>query len=148
MNSELLSKAAAYCSASEHCVTEVTDKLLKWGADSTEIPPIIDYLLKEKYIDENRYCRAFVNDKLRFAKWGRQKIAYMLSAKRVDKEALAAALDSIDEEQYQKILIDLLKSKLKTIRTSEPQQLKLKLYRFAASRGFEASDITKAIKNI
>ena len=148
MNQELLYKAASYCSGSEHCISEVQTKLTAWGAESEEIQPIIDYLLQEKYIDESRYCKAFVNDKLRFAKWGRQKIAYMLQVKHVDKSAAREALESIDEEQYEKILEDVLRAKIKSLRSVEPEQRNLKLYRFAASRGFESRTISRVLKRI
>ena len=42
--------------------------------DAAGLPPdaserIIARLLKERFIDESRYTRFFVNDKLRFNKW-------------------------------------------------------------------------------
>lgn len=148
INTEFVVKAAAYCSTSEHCVSEVADKLQKWGAEQCDIDTIIKYLCEEQYIDEHRYCKAFVNDKLRFAKWGRRKITYMLSAKHVDKKALAEALDAIDEDLYISILTDLLRSKLRSLRSVAPEQQKLKLYSFAASRGFESSAIAAAIKQL
>jgi len=148
MNQELLYKAATYCSGSEHCISEVQTKLTAWGAESDEIQPIIDYLLQEKYIDEDRYCRAYVNDKLRFAKWGRIKIRYMLQVKHLNQFAIQDALCAIDDEQYQTILADLLRAKMKSLRSVDPQQRNLKLIRFAASRGFEPNIISQVIKQI
>ncbi len=156
MNNELLQKAAAYCSVAERCVSDVREKLTLWLAKDSEdnhlntadIESIIDYLLKEKYIDETRYCRAFVNDKLRFAKWGRQKINYMLQVKHVDKAAIREAIDAIDEEIYLDVLEDVLRTKKKSLRSVESEQVNIRLYRFAASRGFETSEISKVLKRI
>ncbi len=148
MNQELLYKAATYCSGAERCIADVKAKLSTWGAESDDVQPIIDYLLQEKYIDEFRYCRAYVNDKLRFAKWGRQKIVYMLQSKHIDKSAIKSAIETIDDEQYECILTEVLKSKAKSLRSVESEQRKIKLYRFAASRGFESQVIGKVIKTI
>ena len=49
---------AAYCSAAEHCKAEVNEKLQKWGLPYEVINRIIDRLVVEKFIDEERYCRA------------------------------------------------------------------------------------------
>ena len=148
MNNELLFKAAGYCSGSEHCISEVREKLSQWGCEAADIEPIIDYLLKENYIDEARYCRAFVSDKLRFAKWGRQKISYMLQARHVDKAAIREAIDAIDEDMYLDVLENVLRAKKKALRSVEPEQVNLRLYRFAASRGFETSEISKVLNRI
>lgn len=148
MNQELLHKAAVYCSRSEHCIAEVTEKLTAWGAEQQEIQPIIDYLIKEQYINQQRYCQAFVNDKLRFAKWGKQKIAYMLAMKHIDRSVINDALDNIDYEEYISILTDLLRTKQRSIRSIEPQQQKLRLYRYAASRGFTTTEISNALKQL
>ena len=59
---EALNRMAAYCSAAEHCKAEVNEKLQKWGLPYEVINRIIDRLVVEKFIDEERYCRAFVND--------------------------------------------------------------------------------------
>ena len=72
---EMLHRAAAYCSTAERCIQDVQKKI-----DAAGLPPdaserIIARLLKERFIDESRYTRFFVNDKLRFNKWGRVKIA-------------------------------------------------------------------------
>ena len=78
---EALNKAAAYCTLCERCISEVSAKLTAWGVPFTEQEKIIARLIDEKFIDEARYCRAFVNDKLRFNRWGRIKIIATLRYK-------------------------------------------------------------------
>ena len=79
---EALNRVAAYCSAAEHCRAEVSDKLQKWGIAYDAIERILARLEAEKYIDDERYCRAFIGDKFRFAKWGKMKIGQGLYMKR------------------------------------------------------------------
>ena len=67
-------KASYYCSLSEHCIQKVREKLVQWGTPKEFIDPIIDKLLEDDYINEERFARAFVKDKFRFNHWGRVKI--------------------------------------------------------------------------
>lgn len=134
---EALSRVAFYCSAAEHCRSEVDDKLKKWGLEADVIERILARLEAEKYIDTERYCRAFVDDKLRFSKWGKVKIAQALYFKKIPSETASKYLGDIDEEEYLAILSHLLVSKRRTIRAKDDYDLKAKLIRFAMSRGFE-----------
>lgn len=143
---EALNRMAAYCSAAEHCKAEVNEKLQKWGLPYEVINRIIDRLVAEKFIDEERYCRAFVNDKFRFAKWGKMKIAQGLYMKKIPSDVAWRHLNEIDEEEYLSILRDLLASKRKSIHAKDDYELNGKLMRFAVSRGFELKDIRRCIE--
>ena len=143
---EALNRMAAYCSAAEHCKAEVNEKLQKWGLPYEVINRIIDRLVVEKFIDEERYCRAFVNDKFRFAKWGKMKIAQGLYMKKIPSDVAWRHLNEIDEEEYLSILRDLLASKRKSIHAKDDYELNGKLMRFAVSRGFELKDIRRCIE--
>ena len=57
---EALNKAAAYCTLCERCISEVSKKLTTWGVPPAEQQRIIDRLQDEGFINEERYCRAFV----------------------------------------------------------------------------------------
>ncbi len=144
---ELLHKAAAYCSASEHCISEVKNKLESWGASESEQQRIIEYLEKNNFLNEERYAEAFVKDKFRFNKWGKVKIYMALTAKDVGKKAADAALSAIDETEYEEMLTAILKSKAKSIKYKSEYERKGKLTLFAQSRGFEYNVIEKVLKN-
>ena len=88
---ELLHKAASYCSISEHCTSEVEEKLLAWGVSADDKQKIIDRLIVEDFINEKRYCTHFVKDKFRFNKWGKIKIAYALRQKGLRDELVSHA---------------------------------------------------------
>ena len=61
-----LHRTAALCTASEKCTADIRQKLQDWGADEADTARIIAYLIREKFLDETRFCQAFVKDKLRF----------------------------------------------------------------------------------
>ena len=139
--SEAFRKVSAFCSCAEHCRSEVVEKLQRWGIAYKTIDEIIARLVAEKFIDEERYSRAFIRDKYRFDKWGKVKIAQALSLKKIPRFTFQRFLDEIDREEYLAILNGLLASKRKSIRAADEYELNGKLVRFALSRGFEMDDI-------
>ncbi|MBP1677417.1 MAG: regulatory protein RecX [Bacteroidetes bacterium] len=145
---ELLHKAASYCSISEHCISEVDEKLTAWGIEPDNKEKIITRLLSEDFINEKRYCIAFVKDKFRFNKWGKIKISFALKQKGLPAELITQALKTIDEGEYEEMLAELLKSKLKTIKWEYEYEKMGKLFSFAQSRGFESAVIDRAVRGI
>ncbi len=127
---------AALCAQAEHCQQEMRDKMRRWELDETVQNRIIDRLIKERYVDDERYARAFVKDKIRYNKWGRRKVQQGLWQKRIDADIQQRVLDEIDEKEYLDVLRPLLKQKRKSIRAANDYELNQKLARFALSRGF------------
>ena len=127
---------AAVCAQAEHCEQEMRDKMKRWELDETVQNRIIDRLTKERYIDNERYARAFVKDKIRYNKWGRRKVQQALWMKRIDKDIQQRVLDEIDEKEYLDVLRPLLKQKRKSVKAQSDYELNQKLVRFALGRGF------------
>ena len=127
---------AALCAQAEHCQQEMRDKMRRWELDESVQNRIIDCLIKERYVDDERYARAFVKDKIRYNKWGRRKVQQALWQKRIDADIQQRVLDEIDEKEYLDVLRPLLKQKRKSIRAANDYELNQKLARFALSRGF------------
>ena len=145
---ELLHKAASYCSISEHCVSEVVEKLTAWGVSITDKQKIVDRLISEDFINEKRFCIYFVKDKFRFNKWGKIKISYALKQKGLSSELINSALSTIDEGEYQEMLALILKTKLVGLKFEFEYEKQGKLFRFAQSRGFESNVIVRVIRTI
>ena len=142
---EALNKAAAYCTLCERCISEVSTKLTAWGVPHSEQKKIIARLTNEQFIDEARYCRAFVNDKVRFNRWGRIKITAALREKRLPDEHIREAIDNIDEEQYNNALAEVIAAKRKELKGKDDYATQQKIIRHAASRGYELALIIKTI---
>lgn len=143
---EALHKAAAYCSNCERCIYDVTEKLETWGIDTCAQKRIIDRLIEEKFIDEERFCRFFINDKFKFNKWGKIKISQALYQKKVSSKLYTEFLNQIDEQEYLQTLRDLIATKKRSTSAANEYLLNMKLIRFAASRGFELDAIHKCIQ--
>ena len=127
---------AALCAQAEHCQQEMRDKLKRWGIDESAQERIIQRLINEHYIDDERYTRAFVKDKIRYNKWGRRKVQQGLWLKHIDPKIQQRVLDEIDENEYLSVLRPLLRPKQKTVKAQNDNELNQKLVRFAIGRGF------------
>ncbi|MBR1387382.1 MAG: RecX family transcriptional regulator [Alloprevotella sp.] len=145
---QLFDRAATLCAHREVCRDDVRQKLYAWGARSEWVDDLLDRLVDEQYIDEQRYAEAFVHDKALFNQWGRVKIRHMLEMKQLPASLIEQALQTIDEDQYTGQLRELLLQKLPTIRAKNEYERAQKLLRFAAGRGYEAELIFQTISNL
>lgn len=132
-----MARAARLCSGSEHCTSQIQEKLRSWGASDEEADDIIGYLVKEKFIDNMRFSRAYCHDKFLYSHWGRVKIKQMLRHLRLSDEEIEEGMTAIPEEDYLQALSEALRAKDRTLRDSDPYQRKGKLVRHLLSRGFE-----------
>lgn len=145
---ELKNKAEAYCVQAERCPEEVLQKLTRWGAEEEAKARILASLQKDRFLDAVRYCRAFVRDKYRFARWGRNKIAQALRMKRLPSEAISAGLEEIDEDEYSRILREVLAQKRKSVTGKTEYERAMKLLRYAVSKGFTVEEIRRYVHQV
>lgn len=143
-----LARVAALCSRCEQAEWDIRKKLNDWGIAQDKADAIIDRLIDERYLDENRYANAYARDKFRFGGWGRIKIAFSLKNKHVSQSAINEAIATIDENVYLQALKHALSSKLRTIKDKDELQTKASLVRFAASRGYEPNLIYSVLPEI
>jgi regulatory protein len=146
--SQALNYAASFCSSSEHCQSEVLEKIKRFELTPEEQNQLVSRLKSEHFLDEQRFVKAFVNDKFRYSKWGKTKISYMLRQKGLSSSLIEEGLSLILDESYQDMLTDLLKQKKRSVKAATPYELKGKLFRFAAGKGFESSVISLCLKKM
>lgn len=136
---------AAVCAQAEHCEQEMRDKMKRWEIEPEAQTRIITRLVNERYIDNERFARAFVKDKIRYNKWGRRKVMQALWLKHIDDDIQQRVLDEIDDREYLDVLVPLLKQKRKAIKAKSDYELNQKLVRFALGRGFDFSLIRQCL---
>ena len=127
---------AALCAQAEHCQHEMLEKMRRWEVPETVQVRVMAKLIKERYVDDERYAQAFVKDKIRYNTWGRRKVEQGLWQKRIDEDIRKRVLDEVDDNEYLDVLRPLLKQKRKTIKAKNDYELNQKLMRFAMGRGF------------
>lgn len=130
---EWLDKAEAYCAKAEHCAADVRRKLYEWGAPSDLSDYIEEKLYANDFLNDARFCHAYVHDKVAYQKWGRLKIQAGLRALQLPDSAIRAALETIDEETYFANMKELI-----TQHKSDPEEKRI---RFLLQRGFTYNEI-------
>ena len=140
-----LQRLTALCASAEHCEYELNEKMRKWEVDESDRERVMEYLRNAKFVDDERYARAFVNDKIRYNKWGRRKGEQGLWAKHIDGDIRQRVLDEVDDSEYMSVLIDLLKAKRRGIKADTDYEVNMKLVKYAMSRGFDYHIIRRCI---
>lgn len=135
----------ALCAQVEHCQWEMLEKMRRWEVSEEAQARVMQRLVKEKYVDDERYAEAFVKDKIRYNKWGRRKVDQGLWQKHIDADIRKRVLDEVDDDEYLSVLRPLLKQKRKTTKANSDYELNQKLMRFALGRGFTFDIIRQCI---
>ena len=145
---QVLDKMAKYCAYQERCVKDVRDKLKVFDLLQEEKHEILDYLLDNHFVNNERYAKSFVRGKINQSGWGVNKIRFHLIQKGIDKDIIEDALGQTDEEVYRQRLIDILKTKNKTIKADSDFEKKRKLAAYALQKGFEGALVWEVLKDL
>lgn len=142
---EALLKLAALCSQAEHSSGEMREKMRRWQLPADAQERILQRLRADKYVDDERFCRLFVRDKLRFSGWGPRKISQALRLKGVAEGTAEAGLAEISAEEWAEALRPIIAAKRRTLKAASPYELRAKLMRFAMGRGFAMDTVRQCI---
>jgi len=137
---------AKYCAYQERCVKDVKDKLKTYDIAEKEKNIILEYLLDNRFVNDERFAKSFVRGKVNQSGWGVNKIRFHLIQKGIDKDIIEEALGQTDEETYRQRLIEILKAKAKTVKEASDYEKKRKLAAYAMQKGFEGSLIWEVLK--
>lgn len=142
---KMLSKLMALCAKAEHSTEDIKKRMAKENIDLPAQQKIIDYLVEHNFIDDNRYAKLFIEDKIAFNNWGRKKIEQALWTKHIDKNIYIPILNSVDDDVFIEKLKPLLEKKQKQINSGTEYEKRAKLIKYALSKGFEMDIILKSI---
>jgi regulatory protein len=142
---QALARLTALCASAEHCTGEMIEKMTKWEISEEAQVRIMEHLVKNKYIDDERYCRAFVHDKIQYNHWGRRKVEQALWQKRVDEAIARRVLDEVDPNEYVEILRPMLRQKQRSVTGKSDYERYMKLLKWAVGRGFTTDVIRQCI---
>jgi regulatory protein len=108
---------------------------------------IIEKLIAEGFLNEERFAETYTHSKLRSNYWGKIKIIQGLKEKSIDSQIIHAAIESINKSEYQQIIKKLLNKKLQQIRDTDSYIIKNKIARYIISKGFESNLVWDEINN-
>ena len=135
---EALEKMAKFCAYQERCQSEVKHKLFGFGLSNEEIDNIICDLIEHKFLDEERFTKAFVRGKFNQKGWGRIKIQQHLNRKQISSFCQKKGMLEINENDYLSKLEEIILKKSNSLQTEDQFIRKSKTARYAISRGFES----------
>ena len=138
-------RLAALCAQAEHCEYEMQEKMRRWEIADDAQARVMQRLITERYVDDERFARAFANDKVKYNKWGRRKVEQAMWLKHIAEDIRQRVLDSIDDEEYIAILCPLLQQKRRSVKAHNDYELRQKLIKFAIGRGFTMDIIKQCI---
>lgn len=145
---QVLLKLTSLCARSEHCSFEMLEKMRKWEVSDVIQAEVMQHLVSEHYVDDARYARFFINDKIKYNKWGRRKVEQALWLKHIDPKISGPILDEVEGDTYMDILIPLLRSKLRSVKGRNDYEIRGKLIRFGMSRGFDMDQVIEAVDSL
>lgn len=145
---QAFSQLAARCAAAEYCPDDMRRKMAAWLLPEGAEERILQRLVDNRFIDENRYAEAFARDKFRYNRWGAQRIRIELQRRHIAPGIIETALGTIDETDADDTLCRLLAQKRRTTRGHSAYEVKMKLLRFALGRGFSMEQARRCLDRL
>jgi len=143
----IIEKIQSYCLYQDRCIKEVKNKLYSFKVSSQLVKNIVEYLIDNDYLNEERYTKMFIQGKLRIKKWGRIKLNYELKSKGIDIKIINENINQISEEDYIKYFNEFSTNKIKFLKGSKDQK-KRSFINYFTYRGWENSLIYEKLKDV
>jgi regulatory protein len=138
---------SAQCARREYCTADIRRKALpRLDFDAAGAETVVAALQEEGFVDDRRYAAAFAREKSGLSGWGPVKIRSALLARQIPREVIAGALEEIDPDRAAARLEKVLETKWKTL--ADDPQGRLKLIRFALSRGYDYEPIRPLVERL
>lgn len=134
-----LARLQALCAKAEKCSRDADTKMRQWGLDADARRRVLDSLVRDSYVDDSRYARAFASDKACFDKWGPFKVEAALRAKGLADGDISAAIACVDEERWAEAAEAVVAAKVRQLKAAGDADWRPKAVRHAMQRGFAAA---------
>lgn len=141
-------RMARVCSQKECAPFDIARKLRRMELPEPLVDKIIDRLKKEKYLDERRFIRSYIHDKLYFNKWGKRKIMLFLKQKQLPQALIEEAFSELSGESFGESLKPILEKKWKSVKGKSDYEKRSKLIRYALGRGFSMEEVMACMEKM
>ena len=140
-------KLEYYCSYQDRCYKEVTAKLKSLGMFQTAIDHILDHLVANNFLNEERFAKSFARGKHKFKHWGKRRIEQELKFRDISSYNIKAALKEI-EADYLTNLYSLAERKWQNTNEPSLEKKKRKWVDFLMRKGYESNLIFDFLKDL
>ena len=136
-----------YCAYQERCISEVKTKMYSLKIPTLHYPSLIESLISNQFLDEERYVRAFMRSKVNFKKDGLEKIRFGLMNKGIKDAVIKLVFEELDGETYASNLNSLIEKKWTSLLLkNEKQEAKAKLIRYLLGKGYKYDEFKGLLK--
>jgi regulatory protein len=146
IDKKILNRLQRFCVYRERCCKEVYQKLHSLHVTHADAGLYIELLKKQGFLNEKRFALTYAHDKFRLNKWGRIKIATHLKEYQVDHDLIQLALNSIDNEEYRTVIIQLAERYQASLKSDmAPAAKRQRLLQYLYGKGFEPAIVADII---
>ena len=145
---QALTSLMRLCARAERSSGDAKRLMATWGVPERDRVKVLQRLIAERFIDDERYAAAFVREKVSLSGWGEYKIRATLRRKGIAEEIIATALQQISLAQSAEQLASRLARKLKTVKYKSKYDLKNKLIRYGLSLGFAMDPVLQQVEQL
>ena len=145
---EIKQKMANYCVYQDRCHQEVEQKMRDFLLIPEAKEEILLFLMKENYLNEERFTRSYIRGKFYIKSWGRNKIRNHLKFKGITEKLITQSFNEIKEEDYEKTLKKIYLNYHDQLTGLQAYQKRSKTIKYLLGRGFEYQNITNAIEDL
>lgn len=143
----LVDTSVKYIDRRLRSINELRDYLKNKEEDTIIIEEVIDKLIDYKYLDDDRFTKAFIKDKLNFTNWGDYKIKNELKRLGVNEEIIYNNMTSIYDNIYYERINKIIDKDLSTNKKYSGIKLKNKIYNHLLTLGYSKEKVISIINN-
>ena len=132
----LMDTSVKYIDRRLRSIKELKDYLKNKEEDTIIIEEVIDKLIDNKYLDDDRFTKAFIKDKLNFTNWGDYKIKNELKRLGVNEEIIYNNISNIDNNIYYERISKIIDKDISTNKKYNGIKLKNKIYNHLLNLGY------------
>lgn len=145
---QALSSLMALCARGEKSSGDAIRLMSSWGVGEADQQQILEQLLHERFIDDERYATLYIREKTHLSGWGIYKLRAALQRKGIAKEIIDEKLSQLDHEAMGEKLLSLITKRARTVKYTTKYQLRDKLIRYGASLGYDFESVNEAVHTL
>ncbi len=127
-----------------HSEKELSDKLIRAGANKEDLPPIMSFLKEYGFLNDKEYAKGLARDLQNLKKLGKHRIIQELKAKGISGEDLEDALLELRDDEEDE-LFPLLERKLGGVFEKKNVDRAIRYFLY---RGYSFGDIKACIDKL
>lgn len=143
----LVNTSVKYIDRRLRSINELRDYLKNKEEDTIIIEEVIDKLINYKYLDDDRFTKAFIKDKLNFTNWGDYKIKNELKRLGVNEEIIYNNISNIDDNIYYERINKIIDKDISINKKYSGIKLKNKIYNHLLTLGYSKEKVISIINN-